>query len=334
MSKGKRKRRAQPIPARSNPQGKTAASPHENAKQTPRLEVSVSLNVRALLGAVMLLAGAISYWPNFVRFLGRWIDEPDYSHGVLVIPFIAYCLFQRRGDFPPVSPRLAWGGMTLISIGAFARVMGGGIYIEAVEDWSILVWVGGCVWLLFGWRCFLWSLPFVGFLFFMIPLPFRLEEALALPLQGIATKLSTWTLQLLGQPALDQGNTISLGSQLLGVERACSGLRIFMSMVAVGVAVVMLSPERPPWQKAMLFVCSVPIAIVANVTRIVVTGLLYQYGSGKAAKAFSHDFAGFAMIIYAIGLFWLLVWYLDQLFPEVQDAVAPRRSQRRQTQPT
>ncbi|MFO1532156.1 MAG: archaeosortase/exosortase family protein, partial [Thermoplasmatota archaeon] len=40
-----------------------------------------------------------------------------------------------------------------------------------------------------------WSWPALAFLLFMVPLPFRLEKALAHPLQRVATLASTYALQ-------------------------------------------------------------------------------------------------------------------------------------------
>jgi exosortase/archaeosortase family protein len=61
---------------------------------------------------------------------------------------------------------------------------------------------------------------------------------------------------------------------------------------------------------------TVPIAIVANAARIVGTGLLLQWVSGKEAQHLAHDVSGWAMIPLAAALFWLVLWYLDKLLPE------------------
>jgi exosortase/archaeosortase family protein len=61
-----------------------------------------------------------------------------------------------------------------------------------------------------------------------------------------------------------------------------------------------------------------PIALIANATRIVGMGLLFQWWSGKAAKYFAHDFSGYAMIPFAAGLFALVLWYLGRLVQEVE----------------
>ena len=91
----------------------------------------------------------------------------------------------------------------------------------------------------------------------MVPLPFRLEHALSRPLQHAATRISCWILQCLGQPALSEGNIIFLGDQRLEVAQACSGLRIFVGIVALAFVFVVLV-RRTWWEKTLLVVCIVP----------------------------------------------------------------------------
>ena len=121
----------------------------------------------------------------------------------------------------------------------------------------------------------------------------------------------------MGQPALSEGNTIHLGEHQLEVEQACSGLRIFVGIVALAFAYVIIV-RRPWWEKALLLVSVVPIALVANATRIVGMGLLTQLVSTEAGQHFAHDVSGYVMIPFAAGLFALVLWYLGKLIREVE----------------
>ncbi len=140
---------------------------------------------------------------------------------------------------------------------------------------------------------------------------------LSLPLQSIATKLSCWTLQFLGQPAMSEGHVVYLNGIPLRIEEACSGLRIFMGIAALAFAYLAVV-RRTWWEKAILLASFVPIALISNATRIVATGLLWRYVSGAAAQKFSHDMAGLAMVLYAALLFALVLWYMGKLFGEVE----------------
>lgn len=271
----------------------------------------------ALGGTILLSAFGWAYWSAVVELVAAWNREPDYSHGYFVAPLALYFLWARRDLFPGVRPGLAWHGLGLVVLGIVIRVMGTRLYIDSVDGWSILLWVAGVVWLFGGWRVLWWSSPSIAFLWFMIPLPWSAEHGLSRPLQGVATKLSCWVLQGLGQPALAEGNMILLGEHRLEVEQACSGLRIFVGIFALAFAYVVLV-RRPWWERALLLASAVPIALIANSTRVVVTGLLYQTVSGEAAYKFSHDVAGWVMIPFAAGLFALALWYLGKLMHQVE----------------
>ncbi len=283
----------------------------------------------AAVGGLLGAAFVWSYWPTLGSLADTWNHVQDYSHGYLVAPLAVYFLWARRDRMPAPSAGLAWPGLVLLAISLVMRYVGAWYYLESLDGWSILPWVAGVVWLFLGRAYAWWCLPSVLFLAFMVRLPFRVELALSLPLQTIATKMSCWVLQVLGQPALAEGHTIRLGENTLEIEQACSGLRIFIGIGALAFAYVVIV-RRALWEKAVLVLSVVPIALIANATRIVVTGLLYQHVSGEAAKKFSHDLAGWIMILYAAGLFALVLWYLGKLVREVEalgtDAVVRRGS--------
>lgn len=273
--------------------------------------------LRWVAGSLLALVFVWAYWPTLVTLVGVWQREPDYSHGFLVAPLAIFFVWARRDQLPPLAQRLAWLGLVLIVAAVGLRYLAGRYYVDALDGWSIPLWVAGVVWLLFGRRVFLWALPAVAFLWFAVPLPFRAERMLSYPLQGTATKLSCWALQMLGQPALAEGHTILLGDHQLAVEEACSGLRIFMSIVALACAYIILV-QRPWWEKVLLFLSTVPIALAVNAFRIVLTAVLQQYVSSEAAATFSHDLAGWLMIVVAAALFGLVLWYLGKLFRQAE----------------
>jgi len=273
--------------------------------------------VRYTIAAAILAATFVwAYWPTLFALVSTWNRVPDYSHGFFVVPLALLILWMRWEQRPAMSKRLAWGGLTLIAASIAMRAFGALYFLDAADGWSILVWVGGAVWFLCGWPVFRWSLPSVVFLWFMVPLPFRLDTALSRPLQYAATHASCWILQCLGQPALAENNIILLGDMRLEVEQACSGLRIFVGIVALAFVYFVLV-RRAWWEKAILVLGIVPVALAANVTRIVGTSLLFQRFGGADAHEIIHNVAGYVMIPYAAALFALLLWYVGALVQTV-----------------
>jgi exosortase len=295
----------------------TAAAAN-HSPEVPIVGPPVSRNeavLRMAIGVVLLAIGMWAYFPTLTEMVTAWEREPDYSHGFLVAPMAGIFLWLKRSSFPGFGKSSWLLGVSLVLASVAVRLFAGAFFFEAIDGWSMVLWLAGCVAVLFGAEVLRWAGPSIAFLIFMVPLPFRMEGMLSLPLQKVATKISCWGLQLLGQPAIAEGNTILLGDQHLEVAQACSGLRLFVSILALAFAYLMLV-RRTWWEKLLLLASVIPIAIIANSTRIIVTGLLYQFVSSETAKHFSHDFAGWAMIPLAALFFWLVLWYLGKLFHE------------------
>jgi exosortase len=253
-----------------------------------------------------------------VKLVDAWNTESDYSHGFLVIPVAILFLWARWAQKPALTGP-AWTGLALVVVALVTRLAGSAFFIDSLDGWSLPLWLGGVCWFFGGRKFFLWCLPSLVFLWFMVPLPFRAAGMLSMPLQRIATKFSTWTLQSLGQPALAEGNVIRIGDTQLEVAEACSGLSIFMSIVALAFAYsVLVNP--PWWKKLLLFASVLPIALVANAVRVTITGIVYPAMATDASRHLAHDVAGWLVIPLAAALMGLFLLYLNRLIVEVRPA--------------
>jgi exosortase len=167
----------------------------------------------------------------------------------------------------------------------------------------------------------------------MLPLPFRIESALALPLRRIATEMSTYALQTLGCPANAEGNIIYIDDIRLGVEEACSGLGMLMTFFALATALAMIV-RAPLWDRLILVASAIPIAILANVIRITATGIAYHLAGkdSSLAQVIYHDLAGWLMMPMALAMLWLELKFLANLLMEAPDtAPLPLQSNRLST---
>lgn len=172
-------------------------------------------------------------------------------------------------------------------------------------------------------RAFRWCWPAMVMLFFAFPLPYSVERAVLVPLQGVAATSGTYLLQTLGLDATNEGaHFIRLGDIQLGVVEQCSGLRmatVFLALVVLYVSIA----ELPRWQIPLLVLSAVPIALVVNVLRITVTGVLYVYAGAEWAQRVFHDWAGFLMPIMAVLLLMAFRWLLDRLILFEEESAIP-----------
>jgi exosortase len=255
------------------------------------------------------------YAPTLADMANRWSTDPKYSHGFLVPVFAAVVLWVRRANHPEVTLQLHWGGMSWLAVAGLMRLASAAFYFEWLDALSLLPALAGVCVLLGGTPALRWAWPSIAFLVFMMPAPYQLEVALAQPLQRVATVFSTYVLQTVGLPAVAEGNVIWIDDIHLGVVEACSGLGMLITFFALSTAVALILARSWP-ERVVLFVSAVPIAVLTNVARITLTGILYATVGGTVATFVYHDLAGWLMMPLALVLLWLELKLLTHLFIE------------------
>ncbi|MFM8219410.1 MAG: exosortase/archaeosortase family protein, partial [Planctomycetaceae bacterium] len=108
------------------------------------------------------------------------------------------------------------------------------------------------------------------------------------------------------------GNTIFVNDTQVGVAEACSGLRMLMVFVAICIAMALIS-NRPLWERAVIVVSAVPIALVANILRIVGTAAFASSSLSSEASTRLHDLMGFLMMPLGLALVGIEAWFLSRL---------------------
>jgi exosortase len=249
---------------------------------------------------VLLAALGSLFWTALGQMASRWAVDPSYTHGFLVPVFSLYLLWHRKSLFVPSSPTLGWG-LAFIALGTGLMLAASGLLFQTLAHYSLPFFLAGVCLALGGWQKLKWAWPSLAFLFFMVPLPGPLADALGGPLQRIATRASTYVIQAVGVPAVAEGNVILLTQEPIGVAEACSGLRMLVLFVAIAAGFVLLV-ERKPWERVLLLASAIPIAIIANVTRITLTAIMYEWVSAEAAQLVFHDLAGWLMMPLAVAL--------------------------------
>lgn len=254
-----------------------------------------------VLFAILFLAIAGIYAGIFQKLYLDWMNDPNYSHGLLV-PFISgYFVWQQRQKLGKLEVKPANSGILLILFALLVLFAGVAAQEYFSKRSSFVFLLAGIVLFQFGWQ---WlrsmALP-IGFLFFMIPLPYIVYDAMAFPLKLFVAKFSVMTLKLMGVVVWREGNIIMFPQTVLEVADACSGLRSLMSLLALGVALAVFSQEKMS-RRVLLVLLTIPIAILTNMIRVIGTGFLAQYYGAAAAEGFFHEFAGMGVFVLAMVL--------------------------------
>jgi exosortase len=222
--------------------------------------------------------------------------------------------------FADRDPRAMACGLGLIGLGLSIRLASTQFMRMTPEMYSLLPTLAGVFLLVGGWGVFRWALPVVAFLFFMFPLPGPVENQMLAPMQRGAAVASTFCLETLGIVCQRDGNVIVVDGEAMTVAERCSGLSMLTIFLAMGVAMSMILVDRPLWERIVLVVFTVPIALAVNVIRITVTGICFKlagdgvYGiTREQVDKFFHDAAGFIMMPCALGMLYVVYQVLSHL---------------------
>jgi len=273
----------------------------------PKGEMGVLAFAKELFGVrggVLTVLYLVLFLPQLVYLASVVWPEVKYSHGYLIPVVSAWYIIQYREEFLRVERRPSMLGLFPLVLGVlfwlFAQIQS----FNALAHLSMLIVLIGMVLYAAG-RKFLWAMAFpILYLIFAFPVPKRLDDLyVVLPLQRLAATISTQIINLVGIPVIREGNVIEVPGVQLFVEEACSGLHSLYSLIALGTAFVFMT-ERRNWEKIVLILSTVPIAIAANVFRVTLTGILAAKISPDFAKGDLHEYAG--LLVFLLGLAMLI----------------------------
>lgn len=271
----------------------------------------------AVLGALFV---AMNWWQLPV-LVGKWRHDPDWSHGFLIPLFSLYLLYIRRHQLFAAARRVNLLGLVPLVGGILTAVLGFyPIRTYWISHVSMIIALLGLVLYLGGWRIIRVTWVPILFLVFAMPMPDRIYNLAALPLQEIAAKGAAGILTALGANIEVRASSLTVESlsgkiHPLTVAEACSGMRLLMAFLALGVAFAYID-DRPNWQRVVLVAAGVPIAVLCNVIRVAITSGMFVLDKPEFGQNFMHKFTGIVMLGPALLMLWGLSWLLRSMFVE------------------
>ncbi len=283
-------------------------------------------------GLLLCAVLAVLYASVLRTLVYQWYIDADYSHGFLVPLLSGYLIWQRRDKLRQI-PRHGsnWGlAVVLFAIGLlFLGSLGAELFLARI---SLLCTICGLI-VYFCGGALLRAVAFpMAFLLFAIPIPVVVYNQIVFPLQFIASKFATWALETLNLfPIMREGNVLILPGMSLEVVEACSGIRSLVSLLALAAGFGYLV-ERSVLVRWILFLAMIPLAIISNGTRVMITAVMANYLGPRAAEGFMHEFSGWVIFVVATVLFLALYSFMTKIrrmlgwLPEPAPASADRRS--------
>lgn len=292
---------------------------------------------------LLIIAAFVFMYASVIWKLGYdWWTDDNYSHGLLVPFVIAFIVWQRFDRLREAADD-SGGWLGWLSMGLAGLILLGGTLASVLfaQRLSLLLMLAGVVLCFFGTLVLRQlAVPFL-LLALAIPIPQLLFNKIAFPLQLLASRVAEEGIRLLGIGATREGNVVDIPfsgtGEILSLEvvEACSGIRSLMTLMTLALILGYFTRERRDrryegvrglvidrdvQRTALLMALAVPVALITNAARVMVTGVIAYYYGHEGVEGVWHDLSG--SIVFLTGL--LILVALNYLLKQIS---GPDRSE-------
>jgi exosortase A len=248
----------------------------------------------SLVGAA-IIACLFLFRQTVLLTLHTWQTSDTYSYGYLILPIVAYVLWDRRRRLHAVPVRPFWPALFLLAGSGFMWLVANVADIRVGQQLAMICAVDSMVLLVVGWRAARTLAAPMIILFFTIPF----GDGIVPKLQDLTAAVATGLLNLTHVPAVLEGRVITVPGMRWQVAEACSGARYLLSSAILGVVCASLI-FRSWRRRAMLIVASIAVPVVANCLRaygIIVLGYL---SNNALAHGVDHIIYGWIFFLFCM----------------------------------
>ncbi len=244
-----------------------------------------------IMFGVLSILLLILYFPEISSMVIDWSDKKEYSHGFLIPLISCYVIWTKRDALRSTSVTPDLKGL-FIMIGGIALLVLGSVAFEPfTRTFSLIITILGLIYFLLGPKMCRALLFPVGYLFFMIPLPYIIIKSIAVSLRLVGAKVTYNVLSFFGMPIFRDGTNLELPNISLVVGDLCTGILSLVAITALAVIYAYFT-QKSFTAKVTLVLLAIPIAILSNLFRLIMTvGLAYFYGAKVLSNAI-HQFHG------------------------------------------
>jgi exosortase len=251
--------------------------------------------------AVAVAAIAATYAPVIAEMADEWVRFPNLSHGFAIPVIAAYLVWARRENLLSAPTSSVLAGLPVLAI-AILMLLTGSLGGEAfIARLSLPVALLGATLFLGGGAVTRELWMGIAYLIFMIPLPYVALKSLTYQSRLFDAAVTAEIVQWLGVPVLRDGVMLHLANMTLEVADECSSIPAMAALVALGAAYAQMNP-RPTWIRVALVVCAIPLGLMSNIVRIVLTAVSAYYFGRIALDNVIHKFNGTSVFLLTVFL--------------------------------
>jgi exosortase len=254
---------------------------------------------------LLALAWAVAFAPALIDLSEVWGRYEYYSHGYLVPLAALWAASAQRHVLRRLPRERSPLGGALLVLSLLLYLVGRLAAILSLQGLALVASVAAAVYFARG-LAWVRSLGFsIGYLIFMVPVPENLITPFIAKLQLFVSSAAIRVVHALDMPVYRDGNVMHLpGGESLFVAEACSGITSILTLIPLAVFLAYFT--QPNWtRRCVLIVSVIPLAMLGNLARVVITIWVAQrFGSEMATADWLHTLAG--LLTYVLGCLALL----------------------------
>ncbi len=276
-------------------------------------------NLPGAQAILLVLAAVIVAAPTLYRLgVQVWSKEVG-AHGPIVLATGAWILWRQ---FPSMLKDGRAGYPILTVLGAIVSlaiyVFGRAYDLISLEAAGLYGFGIAILHDRFGIRALLKNWFPLLYLGMLLPLPGWMLDEFTAPLKLLVSVISGDIAVILGVPLIREGVTMTAGPYQLLVEDACSGLNSLIGLIAITLFYVYLL-RNAGWKYSLfLLTLIIPVAIIANVIRIVILILLTYHFGDAVGQGFLHVTAGLFLFALSLGLMFAIDSLVSRVWPQAK----------------
>ncbi|MGL6042910.1 MAG: exosortase V [Sandaracinobacteroides sp.] len=269
---------------------------------------------------LLALAMLLTVIPTLLATAQQSWSQESGVHGPLVLATAVWLVWRRWDELvAEARPGNLGAAVGIVVLMSAAYAFGRAFNFLLIEVGALIVALLAIVYAFAGHRVMMKMWFPIVYLLFLVPLPGWLMDSITQPLKILVSDITTTILSTVGYPIAQVGVTLYIAQYQLLVEDACAGLNSLISLTAVGLFYIYLM-HNASWRYSLLLLALLlPVAIAANVVRVIILVLLTYYAGNEVAQGYLHDFAGIVTFVSAL----LLIFGLDKLLSPIRRRLTP-----------
>ncbi|MFN4019886.1 MAG: exosortase/archaeosortase family protein [Erythrobacter sp.] len=172
---------------------------------------------------------------------------------------------------------------------------------------AIAVWLGGvaALYALHGQEVLRRLIFPLVFLLMIVPLPYSLSIAANGHLRTFVAGNAVALARMSGIDAAVGHGIVAVGPYVLAIENACAGANSTLTLVSISVLYAYWVHQRSPLRAWFAGALAIPIAMAANIARVVALLALVEWQGSAILSTAVHPLSGFVSFLFAAGMLWV-----------------------------